>query len=94
MLRDSMQCTTQPVPAVLDTEVLIVGAGPTGLTLANALALNGIDVHLIDRQPAVPTLHVPLSCTRAPSKAWSRSTSTRSYCCIMGMASGRFSGSA
>ena len=33
-----------------DTDVLIVGAGPTGLTLAASLLLDGIDVTLIDRQ--------------------------------------------
>jgi 2-polyprenyl-6-methoxyphenol hydroxylase-like FAD-dependent oxidoreductase len=34
----------------LDTEVLIVGAGPTGLTLATALAAKGVRTILIDRQ--------------------------------------------
>lgn len=33
-----------------DTDVLIVGAGPTGLTLAAALALRGIGATVIDRQ--------------------------------------------
>ncbi|BDX30385.1 pentachlorophenol monooxygenase [Mycobacterium antarcticum] len=33
-----------------DTDVLIVGAGPTGLTLAAALLLDGVDVTLVDRQ--------------------------------------------
>lgn len=33
------------------TEVLIVGAGPTGLTLGAALAARGIDAILVDRQP-------------------------------------------
>jgi 2-polyprenyl-6-methoxyphenol hydroxylase-like FAD-dependent oxidoreductase len=36
---------------VKDTDVLIVGAGPTGLTLAASLLLKGIDVTLVDRQP-------------------------------------------
>ncbi len=31
--------------------ILIVGAGPTGLCLAIALRLKGIDAHLVDRQP-------------------------------------------
>jgi len=31
------------------TEVLIVGAGPTGLTLAGELAVRGVDVRIVDR---------------------------------------------
>jgi 3-(3-hydroxy-phenyl)propionate hydroxylase len=34
----------------LSADVLIVGAGPTGLTLANVLGRNGIDVVIIDRK--------------------------------------------
>jgi 2-polyprenyl-6-methoxyphenol hydroxylase-like FAD-dependent oxidoreductase len=33
-----------------DTDVLIVGAGPTGLTVAASLLLRGVDVTLVDRQ--------------------------------------------
>ena len=36
----------------LQTAVLVVGAGPTGLTLANILGQHGIDTVLIDRKPA------------------------------------------
>jgi 2-polyprenyl-6-methoxyphenol hydroxylase-like FAD-dependent oxidoreductase len=35
-----------------DTDVLVVGAGPTGLTLAAALLTRGIDTTVADRQPA------------------------------------------
>jgi 2-polyprenyl-6-methoxyphenol hydroxylase-like FAD-dependent oxidoreductase len=34
-----------------DCEVLVVGAGPTGLTLANVLADGGVDVRLVDGRP-------------------------------------------
>ncbi len=43
---------TPTMPQPTDTDVLIVGAGPTGLTLANALALRGIRTTVIDRQAA------------------------------------------
>ncbi|MEZ5126892.1 MAG: FAD-dependent monooxygenase [Micropruina glycogenica] len=35
-----------------DTDVLIVGAGPTGLTLAGALALRGVSTTVVDALPA------------------------------------------
>jgi 2-polyprenyl-6-methoxyphenol hydroxylase-like FAD-dependent oxidoreductase len=35
----------------IDTDVLIVGAGPTGLTLAASLAVRGLKPLVIDRQP-------------------------------------------
>ncbi|HEY6511213.1 MAG TPA: FAD-dependent oxidoreductase [Burkholderiaceae bacterium] len=47
--------TTTPIrPAMpgFDTDVLIVGAGPTGLTLAAALAARGVPTQVIDRQAA------------------------------------------
>ncbi|WP_328456614.1 FAD-dependent monooxygenase [Amycolatopsis sp. NBC_00438] len=40
----------------MDTEVLVVGAGPTGLTLANELRLAGVPVVLVDRLPRRSTL--------------------------------------
>ena len=33
----------------MDTEILIIGAGPTGLMLANQLARRGVRATLIDR---------------------------------------------
>lgn len=39
-------------PSGIDTDVLIVGAGPTGLTLATALASRGVRALLIDNQAA------------------------------------------
>jgi 2-polyprenyl-6-methoxyphenol hydroxylase-like FAD-dependent oxidoreductase len=37
---------------MFDTDVLIVGAGPTGLTLATALAARQLDALVVDAQPA------------------------------------------
>ncbi len=41
----------------MDTDVLIVGAGPTGLMLANQLARRGVRASIIDRHsgPAMQT---------------------------------------
>ncbi|WP_424184806.1 FAD-dependent oxidoreductase [Actinokineospora sp. G85] len=36
----------------MDADVIVVGAGPTGLTLAHELALAGTSVLLLDREPA------------------------------------------
>ena len=41
--------THQARPGGFDTDVLIVGAGPTGLTLATALATRGVRACVIDR---------------------------------------------
>jgi 2-polyprenyl-6-methoxyphenol hydroxylase-like FAD-dependent oxidoreductase len=38
-----------------ETPVLVVGAGPTGLTMANELARHGVAVRIIDRAPAAAT---------------------------------------
>ena len=40
---------------MLDTDVLVVGAGPTGLTLACALRLHGVSVRVVDRAPGPAT---------------------------------------
>jgi 3-(3-hydroxy-phenyl)propionate hydroxylase len=37
-------------PDMETTDILIVGAGPTGLTLANILGCNGINAIIIDRK--------------------------------------------
>ena len=41
----------------MDTDVIIVGAGPTGLMLANQLIRRGVSVRIIDRHagPALQT---------------------------------------
>jgi 2-polyprenyl-6-methoxyphenol hydroxylase-like FAD-dependent oxidoreductase len=39
-----------PAPSHSGTDVLIVGAGPTGLTLAASLALRGVRTIIVDRQ--------------------------------------------
>jgi 2-polyprenyl-6-methoxyphenol hydroxylase-like FAD-dependent oxidoreductase len=38
--------------ATSETEVLIVGAGPTGLTLANILGMHGVRAVLVERNAA------------------------------------------
>lgn len=40
---------------VTQTAVLVVGAGPTGLTLACDLARRGVSVRIVDRAPDLPT---------------------------------------
>src|SRR5262252_176665 len=35
----------------MDTDVLVVGAGPTGLMLANQLARRGVRVRIVERNP-------------------------------------------
>jgi len=45
----------------MDTEVLIVGAGPTGLVLAIWLARSGIRVRIIDKAPEPGTTSRALS---------------------------------
>jgi 2-polyprenyl-6-methoxyphenol hydroxylase-like FAD-dependent oxidoreductase len=39
---------------VIETDVLVVGAGPTGLTLACDLARRGVAVRIVDRVPGFP----------------------------------------
>lgn len=38
------------------TQIIVVGAGPTGLTVANLLAQDGIDVLVVERNPATSDL--------------------------------------
>jgi len=45
----SQESMSQAHSNLFDTDVLIVGAGPTGLTLAAALALRGVRITVIDR---------------------------------------------
>lgn len=54
------------------TDVVIVGAGPTGLTLATALATRGTRTAVIDRQAAGEIPPGPRWCMRAPWKVWRR----------------------
>jgi 2-polyprenyl-6-methoxyphenol hydroxylase-like FAD-dependent oxidoreductase len=41
------------------TDVPIVGAGPTGLKLAKALATGGINTTVVDREPVLSALKTP-----------------------------------
>ena len=43
-----------------DAEVLIVGAGPTGLTLACGLALHGVAFRIIDAAPGPRPVNLSL----------------------------------
>jgi 2-polyprenyl-6-methoxyphenol hydroxylase-like FAD-dependent oxidoreductase len=65
-----------------DTEILIAGAGPTGLALAAELMRHGADPLIIDRQPAgtntsracvvhARTLEV-LELSASPATCWRR----------------------
>jgi ribulose 1,5-bisphosphate synthetase/thiazole synthase len=51
MMSSSNQERRQPLENFVNTDVLIVGAGPTGLMLANQLARRGVRVLIIDRHP-------------------------------------------
>ena len=44
----------QPIKTVTNTDVIIVGAGPTGLSLACQLVRYGIDFVIVDRKPHIP----------------------------------------
>jgi 2-polyprenyl-6-methoxyphenol hydroxylase-like FAD-dependent oxidoreductase len=44
--------TLSPPPTDFDTDVLVVGAGPTGLTLAATLTARGVRTLLVDKLPA------------------------------------------
>ena len=48
-------------------EVLIVGAGPVGLTMASALTHHGLTCRIIDKAPSLPTSPRPWSSGVAPS---------------------------
>jgi 2-polyprenyl-6-methoxyphenol hydroxylase-like FAD-dependent oxidoreductase len=69
------QTNGSPSLDALDTEVLVVGAGPTGLTLAAALLTRGIATIVVDRLP-VWREHLTRGrwCTRGRSRSSSRST--------------------
>lgn len=47
-----------------DTQVLIVGAGPTGLTLAIELARRGVGFRIVEKTPDTPPGHGARACSR------------------------------
>ena len=51
-----------------NTDVLVAGAGPTGLVLACELLRRGISSRVIDRDPAYPTSTGDTRCSHAPSR--------------------------
>ena len=53
--------------SVMETEVIVVGAGPTGLVLACELALRGVAVEVVERQ-AAPTTITSVSMTESISR--------------------------
>ena len=58
-------------------DVLIVGAGPTGLMLANQLARRGVRAMIVDRHSGRRSRHAPWPCRRARSRStrrWESST--------------------
>ena len=49
----------------MDTDVLVVGAGPTGLMLANQLARRGVKPLIIDRHSGPAQQTRAMACRRA-----------------------------
>lgn len=45
---------TQNPPPTTHVDVLVIGAGPSGLMLAVALAKGGVNVKIIDQKYALP----------------------------------------
>jgi flavin-dependent dehydrogenase len=53
---------------IRDADVLIAGAGPTGLMLAGELALAGVDVAIVERHASQDLTGARAVCTHAPSR--------------------------
>lgn len=54
----------------MDADVIVVGAGPTGLTLAHELALTGAHVALLDKGPGRTGESRALNLHPAPRRCW------------------------
>ena len=52
----------------LNTDVIIVGAGPTGLSLACQLIRYGIDFVVVEKNETVTGFRKTSACRRAPSR--------------------------
>lgn len=52
----------------VDTAVIVVGAGPTGLMLAGELALAGVAIEIVEREVLPRSWRVAAELTRAPPR--------------------------
>lgn len=61
---------------IAELPILIVGSGPTGLTLACDLARRNISIRIIDKAPEYFNSSAAKLCSRARSRSWMTSASS------------------